>query len=63
MDRLEAFEQMLADIQKQSAQEKEEMDRLKAEGREKTATYRQYFANRQVYRILLDRYRHYGLID
>lgn len=63
MNRLEAFEQMLADIQKQSAQEKEEMDRLKAEGREKTATYRQYFANRQVYRILLDRYRRYGLID
>lgn len=63
MNRLEAFKQMLADIQKQSAQEKEEMDRLKAEGREKTATYRQYFANRQVYRILLDRYRRYGLID
>lgn len=62
MERLEAFERMLADIQKQSAFEKEQMEKLKAEGKEKTATYKQYFGNRLLYKMMLDKYREYGLI-
>ena len=63
MDRLAAFEQMLADILKQSEYEKEQMEKLKAQGKEKSATYRQYFGNRMLYKMLLDKYREYGLID
>ncbi len=63
MDRLDAFEKMLDDIQRQAELEQTEMDRLKAAGKEKTATYRQYFGNRLVYKTILDTYRRYGLID
>ena len=63
MERLEAFEKMLDDILRQSAYEKEQMDRLKSAGKEKTATYRQLFGNRVLYKMILDKYREYGLID
>ncbi len=63
MDRLEAFERMLADIKKQADEENRKMAELKAAGREKSATYRQYFSNRMLYRMILDRYRQYGLLD
>ncbi len=63
MDRLEAFEKMLEDIQTQAEYEKEQMERLKAEGKEKTASYRQYFGNRLMYRMFLEKYRKYGLIE
>ena len=62
MNRLEAFEAMLSDIKKQSVYEKEQMDVLKAEGKEKTATYRQYFGNRMLYKMMLDKYEEYGLL-
>ena len=63
MDRLAAFERMLADIQKQSEYEKEQMEKLKAQGKEKSATYSQYFGNRMLYKMLLDKYQQYGLMD
>lgn len=63
VSRLEAFERMLADIQSQSEREAEAMRRLKAEGKEKTATYRQYFGNRMLYKMMLEKYREYGLLD
>ena len=63
MERIEAFERMLSDIQKQSAYETEQMENLRAAGKENTATYRQYLGNRMVYKLLLDKYREYGLID
>ena len=63
MDRLEAFEAMLAGLQKQAAYEKEQMELLKAAGKEKSATYRQYFGNRMVYSQMLALYRQYGLIE
>ena len=63
MDRLEAFERMLSDLKKQAVSEKEQMDKLKAAGREKSATYRQYFGNRQLYRMIMDKYKEYGLIE
>ena len=63
MDRLEAFERMLADIKKQADEENRKMAELKAAGREKSATYRQCFSNRMLYKMILDRYRQYGLLD
>ena len=63
MERIEAFERMLSDIQKQAAYETEQLEKLKAAGKEKTATYRQFLGNRMVYKLLLDKYREYGLID
>ena len=63
MDRLEAFEAMLVGLQKQAAYEKEQMELLKAAGKEKSATYRQYFGNRMIYSQMLALYRQYGLIE
>ena len=63
MKRLYAFEKMLSEIQKQASYEKEQMDRLKAEGKEKSATYRQFFGNRMLYKMMLDKYKEYGLLE
>ena len=62
MDRLQAFEAMLHDIQEQYEKEKKAMDELKARGREKTATYRQYMSNRFMYGRMLDLYKQYDLV-
>ncbi len=63
MDRLESFEKMLADIVHQAAVQEEEMAKLKAAGREKSASYRQLFGNKMYYKKFLDIYRQYGLLD
>lgn len=44
--RLKAFEDMLAAILRQYDDTTEKMAKLKAEGKEKTVTYRQLFANK-----------------
>ncbi len=62
MDRLAAFENMLSDIQRQAEYEKEQMEILKAAGKEKTAAYRQYLGNRMLYKMMLDKYKDYGLL-
>ena len=63
MERLEAFEKMLNDLKAQASYEADEMERIKAEGREKSATYRQLFGNRLFYKQLLNTYKKYGLMD
>lgn len=63
MERLEAFEKMLSDITAQVSHEAAQMEKLKADGKEKSATYRQLFGNRLLYKHMLDTYRKYGLID
>ena len=63
MERLDAFEKMLSDIRKQSAYETAQMEKLKMEGKEKTATYRQYVGNRMLYKMILEKYKEYGLIE
>ena len=42
--------------------EKKAMDELKAKGKEKTATYRQYMGNRLMYGRILDLYKQYDLL-
>ena len=62
MERIEAFEAMLKAALEQSEAERRKMEELKAQGREKSATYRQYLGNRLFYNQLFVLYRQYGLI-
>ena len=61
--RLKAFEDMLATILKQYDDTTKKMAKLKAEGKEKTVTYRQLFANKLQLQAMLVYYRTYGLLD
>lgn len=61
-DRLAAFEKMLSDIQSTAEREKQTMTGLKAAGKEKTATYKQYLGNKLIYSRILELYKEYGLL-
>ena len=63
MNRLEAFEAMQEEILKQAETEQKKMDQLRAEGKEKSATYRQYLGNRLFYNRVKALYRKYGLLE
>ena len=63
MERLEAFEAMKKRVLEQSESEKNLMDALKKQGKEKTATYRQYMGNRLFYNQMIALYKEYGLLD
>ncbi len=63
MDRPEAFEKMLADMQQQAEKEHVEMEKMKAAGKEKTAAYRQYFSNHLFNQMIFRKYREYGLVQ
>ena len=62
-ERLEAFEKMLADTEKNYGDAQRRMDELRAAGKEKSATYRQYMGNKLLYRQLLSMYELYGNKD
>lgn len=61
--RLAAFEQMLIDAQRSYDDLTARLEQLKAEGKTKTATFRQYLGNKLTYQYLLSLYRDYGLLD
>lgn len=61
--RLEAFENMQKAILAQYDATIEKMAKLKAEGKEKTVTYRQLFANKLQLQAMLSYYRTYGLLE
>ena len=61
--RLKAFEDMLKAILVQYDSTVEKMEKLKAEGKEKTVTYRQLFANKLQLQAMLSYYRTYGLLE
>lgn len=63
MNRLEAFEAMQEEILKQAETEQNRMDQLRAQGKERSATYRQYLGNRLFYNRVKDLYRKYGLLE
>ena len=46
MDRLEAFEKMMQEVLERSAEENKKIEELRRQGKDKTATYRQYMGNR-----------------
>lgn len=61
--RLEAFEKMLSAVQNGYETANEKMTKLKAEGKEKTATFRQLMGDKMLYRSMLSMYEIYGLTD
>ena len=61
--RLEAFERMLSDVQESQRQTIARMDALKAQGKEKTVTFRQLMSSKLMYQSILSMYRSYGLIE
>ena len=63
MERLEAFETMMKAVLEQSKTEKMKMEKLKEEGKEKSATYRQYMGNRLFYNRVIELYKEYGLLE
>lgn len=60
---MEAFEDMLKAILFQYDSTVEKMAKLKADGKEKSATYRQLFASKLQLQAMLSYYRTYGLVD
>ena len=59
--RLEAFEKMLSAIEANYAGIVSKMEALKAQGREKSATYRQLMGNKLMYKEMLFLYELYGI--
>ena len=59
--RLEAFEKMLSAIEENYAGIVRKMETLKAQGKEKSATYRQLMGNKLMYKDILSLYELYGL--
>lgn len=62
MDRLEAFERMLSDLQARLTATEERMQALRAQGREKSATFRQLMGDRMQMQAMLELYRLYDLL-
>ncbi|MDY2699426.1 MAG: hypothetical protein ACI4E5_05985 [Suilimivivens sp.] len=61
-NRIENFEKMLSDVQRNYEDTVLKMEKLKAEGKTKSATYRQLMGNKMTYQSMLSMYRIYGLI-
>lgn len=61
--RLEAFEKMLQAVQESYISADNKMKKLKTEGKEKTATYRQLMGDKMRYQQMLSLYEIYGLLD
>lgn len=59
--RLAAFEQMLAAVEDNYAGILAKMETLKAQGKEKSATYRQLMGNKLMVKDMLSLYELYGL--
>lgn len=61
--RLAAFERMLDDVRRQYAELTARLEQLKAEGKTKSATFRQYLGNKMTCQYVLSLYKGYGLLD
>ena len=59
--RLAAFEKMLSAIEANYTGIVSKMEALKAQGREKSATYRQLMGNKLMYKDMLSLYELYGI--
>ena len=62
-EREERFERMLQEIQAEYASIEQKMAVLRAEGKTKTATFRQLMGNKLMYQSMLSMYREHGLIE
>lgn len=63
MERIEKFEIMLSDIQEKHTGVLNKMEKLKAEGKNKTVTYKQLMAEKMTLQNILITYKTYGIID
>ena len=63
MDRIDKFEKMLSDIQAKYENVLEKMKKMKAEGKNKTVTYRQLMTEKMTLKNILITYKTYGIID
>ena len=61
--REEQFEAMLSDILAQYKDVSSKMDALKAEGKEKSVTFKQLLASKLMLQNILIIYKNHGLID
>ncbi|MCI6375557.1 MAG: hypothetical protein MR821_09705 [Clostridiales bacterium] len=61
--RLEAFEAMLAGVRVEHEDVQHRMAQLKAQGKERSAAYRQLMGRRMQLAELLALYRTYGLVE
>lgn len=61
--REERFEAMLRGVQQEYDGTLQKMERLKAEGKTKTATYQQLLGEKLMLKNILTRYQIYGLLD
>lgn len=62
MDRLETFERMLADLQARLAATEDRMQALRAQGKERSVTFRQLMGEKLQLQAMLELYRVYGLL-
>lgn len=62
-EREKKFEEMLTAVQRDYEATTVKMDKLKAENKTKTATYRQLMGKKLTLQNILDMYRIYGLTD
>lgn len=61
--RLDAFETMLKAVQNHYQETSSKMEMLKANGKAKSATYRQLMGNKIMYQNMLSMYRLYDLLE
>lgn len=63
MDRLQQFETMLEEIQNDFEMKSSEIEKMKVQGKDKTATFKQYLADKLMYQRILALYKKHGLIQ
>ena len=61
-ERLEAFEEMLRNVQKEYDSIQRQMDDLKEKGKTRSATYRQLMGRKMTYQSMISMYEVYGLL-
>ena len=62
-NRLQAFEKMLAAVEKEYKDIVEKMEKMKADGKVKTVTYQQLMSRKLMHQNMLSMYEIYGLRD
>lgn len=62
-NRLQAFEKMLAAVEKEYGDIVEKMEKMKADGKVKTVTYQQLMSRKLMHQNMLSMYEIYGLRD
>ncbi len=62
MDRLQSFEAMLDEIKSDYAFKQAEIEKLKSQGKERSATFKQYLSDKLFYQRMLSIYEKHNLL-